>query len=67
MVFVLVQGSDAFLQGQQALVDLRSVNPSLLLQLVCMVSGSLAASQVDKRYFAMKLILLFQANLKNGV
>lgn len=44
MVLVLVQGSDAFLQGQQALVDLRSVNPSLLLQLVCMVSGSLAAS-----------------------
>lgn len=67
VILVLVQCSNTLLQSQQAFIDLGPVYSCLLLALIGVVCSSLAASQVDERYFSMELVLSFEADLEDGV
>mmetsp|Transcript_153644 Transcript_153644/g.268688 ORF Transcript_153644/g.268688 Transcript_153644/m.268688 type:complete len:353 (-) Transcript_153644:588-1646(-) len=64
----LVQGPDALLEGQQALVNLRPLDARLLL-VVPRVRPTLAARQVDERELAKVLVRLCvaDADLQDGV
>jgi hypothetical protein len=55
MIFVQVQGSDAFFESKKRFVDFSSVKPSLLI-LITYISTSFASSKINERQFAMHFI-----------
>ncbi len=63
MMLILIQSSDALLEGEKWLVNFGSINSRLFLQLISMVSSSFTACQVDEWDFAKKFVFPFQANL----
>lgn len=66
MVLVQVQGSDAFLERQERLVDFRSVKSRLLI-LVANVCSALASRQIDKRQFSVRFVSILDGDLEDGV
>jgi hypothetical protein len=62
----LIQRANALLEGQQALVDLSTVDLGLLV-LVDSISAAFAAGQVDEADLAGQPLPVAQLDLKNGV
>jgi hypothetical protein len=65
----LVQRSNALLESQQALVDLGSLHPCLVV-CVAAICSALGTCKVDKAEFAVQslgILLVPEANLENGM
>lgn len=57
MLLVLIERTDAFLQGEQRLVNFGAIHLGLLVR-VLSVRAALAASQVDERHFAVRFVVV---------
>jgi hypothetical protein len=58
MPLTLIQRPNTLLQGQQTLINLRPINPCLLI-LIHMVGASLTPRQINKRYLPIYFLAVF--------
>lgn len=64
MILILIQRPYTLLQRQQRLINLRAINPRLLISLISMIRRPLTARQINKRHLAKRPIVPLQRNLQ---
>lgn len=66
MLLLKIEGADALLQCEERLVDLSAVHLRLLIR-VHSVCATLTSRQIDKADLSIRLPLVFQLHLQDGV